>query len=100
MRDATSQYLERYAEPEAKLSQELSERYDFAFVVPAYAEPFALLDGYAAAARAAAGKVLLILIVNAPGDAPAEARAANEALWSALRELPGRSLGPHAWLAQ
>ncbi|HEY4156504.1 MAG TPA: hypothetical protein VGM29_00345 [Polyangiaceae bacterium] len=91
MRGAIDKYLARYAEPESRLASAIGERYQYALVVPACDERSDLLEGYEAAARAADGRVLVILVVNGPPDASASTRACNQALWSALRALPERA---------
>jgi hypothetical protein len=85
---AIEKYLARYAEPEARRVPKLSGPFYAALMVPAFAESEALLDGYRSAARAARGRVLLVLVVNAPPEASAEQREANAAL---LRSLGGGS---------
>jgi hypothetical protein len=85
---AIEKYLARYAEPEARRVPKLSGPFYAALMVPAFAESEALLDGYRSAARAARGRVLLVLVVNAPPEASAEQREANAVL---LRSLGGGS---------
>lgn len=96
MSSATDQYLERYAEPESRLAAEFrsDRRYARVLVVPACRERVALLDGYTAAAAAAPGPVLCVLVVNAPADAADGVHASNAEL---LAELRARLVPLGAW---
>ncbi|HLV67653.1 MAG TPA: hypothetical protein VKY73_17660 [Polyangiaceae bacterium] len=93
------QYLARYAEPEAGLAARVATRYFATLVVPALAESPALLDGVRAAARAATGRVLVIVVVNARASSPSEVRAENARLLAAFAELgPREALAPGAFV--
>jgi len=92
-------YLARYAEPEARLAERVATRYFAAVVIPAFAESPALLDGVRAAARAANGRVLVIVVVNARASSPPEARAENARAIAAFAALgPREPLAPGAFV--
>jgi hypothetical protein len=80
-----AKYLQRYAEPEARAVPRLAARHHAALVVPAFAESESLLDGYRTAARSAAGRIIVILVVNAPASASTAEREANAELLRSLR---------------
>jgi hypothetical protein len=82
---AYRKYLEKYAEPEARLARQLEQAYGAALVVPAYAEDVSLLADLEPALNAAATRVLLIVVVNATEDAEPATHAANQRLLDALR---------------
>lgn len=88
---ALAKYLARYAEPEASRVPSLPGPFYAALVVPAFAEAETLLDGYRNAARAARGRVLVVLVVNAPEGAAPEQLAANTALLKRLRPTAGEA---------
>jgi len=86
---AERKYLERHAEPEAALAQEISERLPRPFghivVIPCYGEGRGVervLESMPAGRR---GDVLTIVVVNQRGDAPAWAQASNRETLDALR---------------
>lgn len=82
---AFEKYFRRYAEPEANAVPRLPAPHYAALVVPAFAETEELLEGYRAAARAAPGRVVVVLVINAhDGASPAE-RATNARLLASLR---------------
>lgn len=83
---AVQKYLEQWAEPEAALAASIEGSYERTLVVPACAESAELLDGYTTAAQTSKGRTLLVLIVNAPDDAPEETHVRNRTLLEALRE--------------
>lgn len=100
MSRAEQQYLDRYAEPEARGIGALGRRFGHVLTIPAYGEGFELkraLDSIPAGAR---GDVLTVLVVNGRVDAPPAMRQANFALLEALRAEHGRgiSLAPNASL--
>lgn len=82
-----SQYLERHAEPEARLASCLADRYLATLVVPACGELASLLDGFQAALTAAPARVLLVLVVNATEAASAATHADNARLLAHLAGL-------------
>lgn len=93
---ALRKYLERYAEPEAAFARELGHQYAAALVVPLHAEDDSFVAHIAQAAAEAAGRVLVIAVVNATDAAPAPSHTQNERL---LRSLTGRLL-PRQELSQ
>ena len=78
-------YLARYAEPEHARAAEVRQRFERVIVVPARAESVCLLDGYRAAARAGAGRTLVVVVVNGAEECATEVHAQNARL---LAELP------------
>ncbi len=79
-------YLARYAEPEAALASAISDSYLAALSVPACAESASLLRGFEAALANAPGRVLLIVVVNAPQSAAEPVHLANARLLGELAE--------------
>lgn len=92
-RRISEKYCRSYAEPEVGLASAIDAEYARAVVVPAYRESASLIDGYSAAARAASGRTLVVVVVNGAIDRPPEAHAENEAL---LRQLLARGSQPSA----
>lgn len=100
---ALRKYLARYAEPDSGIASRAPRGYFAALVVPALAESSALLDGYRLAARAAPGRVLVVLVVNAPLGVPPELRDINAALIGALQAGTAgvcRPLGPGVFITE
>jgi hypothetical protein len=90
---ALRKYLERYAEPEAAWGRELHTQYSGAVVLPLQREDESFLESLAPALAAAAGRVLVIAVVNATDEAPAATHDANTHLLRVLSErlvMPGR----------
>jgi hypothetical protein len=83
-RGVGAQYFARYAEPEARLADALTERYLAALVVPVCGEAPALLDGFQNALSRAKERVLLILVVNATDAASSSIHAENQRLLAHL----------------
>jgi hypothetical protein len=84
-RDAAVQkYLEGYAEPEARLADELEGRFDVALVVPVCREASDFLEGYQGSIAGFDGRVLVIVVVNAPEDADAATLDENARLLADL----------------
>jgi hypothetical protein len=79
----TQKYLARYAEPEARLAEAAAGAWARALCVPACGEAPTLLEGFRDAAQSAHGRTLIILVVNAPGDAPESMHAQNRRLLDA-----------------
>lgn len=101
-----AKYFARYAEPEAKLSGELSERYLAALVVPVCGEAPSLLDGFRVALSRARGRVLMVLVVNATDAASRAIHTENQRLLSHLgvlfpeaRAISKEGVTARAWLA-
>jgi hypothetical protein len=102
-----AKYFAHYAEPEALLARELSERYLAALVVPVCGEAPSLLDGFQRALSGAAERVLLLLVVNATDAASAAIHAENQrllshlsALFPAARAIAHGGIGTKAWLGR
>ena len=65
MKQPIDQYLERYAEPEARDRQRLNKRFRHVVVIPAYDEPL----GFAQEILSTLGPdVLTIIVVNVPDN--------------------------------
>jgi hypothetical protein len=77
-------YLERYAEPEARMARELGHRYSAALVVPVHGEAPSFIDELEPALKAAPSRALLIVVVNATDAASEQVHDANAKLLSAL----------------
>jgi hypothetical protein len=77
-------YLVRWAEPEARALAWDDRAYTQVLAVPALGENVEFLQGYAAAARAAEGRVLVILVVNAAPESDAAHREENTRLLATL----------------
>jgi len=102
-----AKYFARYAEPEAKLADALSEHYLAALVVPVCGEAPSLLDGFAAALSRAGERVLLVLVVNATDAASAEIHAENQRLlwhlgklFPTARAISQDGVSARAWLGR
>jgi len=100
MSRAEQQYLDRYAEPEARGIGALGRRFGHVLTIPAYGEGSDLkraLDSIPAGPR---GDVLTVLVVNGRVDSPPVMQRANFALLDALRAERGRgiSVAPNASL--
>jgi len=100
-----AQYFARYAEPEAGLASELTERYLAALIVPVCGEAPSLLDGFEDALSRAPERVLLILVLNATDAGSATIHAENqrllahlEAKFPARRAIARDSVETRGWL--
>lgn len=85
MQKADHKYLHREAEPEARIAIP-ARTYGHALVIPAYGEGDNLLRTLGSVPSGPRGDVLIVLVVNARADAPAEMHAANQALLARLRD--------------
>jgi hypothetical protein len=95
--EASAQYRQRHAEPEASLAAQCHDTFDFVLVVPTYGESANFLDGYHAAAQEA-GRVLVVVVLNGRVGAPAAIDTANQACMRALHARFSLSaLGPDGW---
>lgn len=92
MSHALAKYLATYAEPEAARVADVPGGYAGVLVVPACREEVSLLNGFEEAARACAGRVLCILVVNGRSDAAAGVHTANDRLLADVRGRVGSSL--------
>jgi hypothetical protein len=79
-------YLERYAEPEARFARHLGHQYSGVVVVPAHGEAPTFLDELEPALRAASGRVLVVVVVNATEAASEQVHQANAQVLSALAQ--------------
>jgi hypothetical protein len=86
---ARRKYLERYAEPEARLAAGVGESYGAALIVPLRREDVGFLENLSPACSAAPERILVIAVVNATGDADPLVHQQNIRL---LRELNERLL--------
>jgi len=95
---AYRQYLEKYAEPEARFAQQIEQGYAAALVVPLHGEEPRFLDDLEPALSSATGRVLLIAVVNATDDAPSPVHEQNQRVLHELgaRLLPAQELTPVA----
>jgi len=89
---AQSQYLDRYAEPEARELGALRRRFGHVLTIPAYGEERELREALASIPAGPLGDVLIVLVVNARADAPQSMRDANLATLEALRAGGGRGI--------
>jgi hypothetical protein len=99
---AVTKYLARQAEPEAGGAAGIPDEFGHAVVVPAYAEGDALFTMLGSVPSGPAGRVLIVLVLNARADSSKAAREANAAVRDRLaRELPApvRTAGDHPLLA-
>jgi hypothetical protein len=83
---ALRKYLERYAEPEAAWGRDLHTQYSGVLVVPLQREDESFLDHLAPALSCAAGRILVIAVVNATDDAPAATHETNARLLRVLAD--------------
>jgi hypothetical protein len=84
---ARRKYLERYAEPEARLAGELGEVYGRALVVPLRREEPGFLENLRPACDAAPDRTLLIAVVNAVAEADGAVHEQNIRLLRELNDL-------------
>lgn len=86
---AIAKYLAHYAEPETPAGPRLTGEFGHALAVPAYAEAESLFSMLGSVRTGPLGSVLVILVLNARSDSPAQAHRLNEAARERLaRELP------------
>jgi hypothetical protein len=95
---AHRKYLEKYAEPEARLADQIEQGYGAALVVPLHGEEPSFLAELEPALLNAGARPLLIAVVNATDEAPQAAHEANQRLLAELtsRALPAQELAPVA----
>jgi hypothetical protein len=82
---AQQQYLERYAEPEAKIADRLTGTFGHALVVPAHDESDDLMRALQSVPTGPEGNVLLVLVVNAAPEAAAWVHDRNAEVLTLLR---------------
>jgi hypothetical protein len=95
---AEKQYLDRYAEPEARELGSLERRFGHVLTIPAYGEGRELRDALASIPEGALGDVLTVLVINGRTDSPRSMKEANLAMLEELRAGGGPSipLAPNA----
>ena len=87
---ALSKYLARHTEPESWAVEGLSGEFGHALVVPAYGERESLFALLASVPGGPAGRVLVVVVLNARADSPRSVHEANAAARERFdRELPG-----------
>ena len=95
-------YLRVHAEPEARVAERIDRDYARVLVVPAFLEAPSFLSNLRPACRAARGRTLCLVVVNAPEDAQEPARWQTAELATQLRahlQAPRRlSETPPIWL--
>jgi len=90
MSRAERQYLDRYAEPEARDVYARGRRFGHVLTIPAYGEGSELRRALASIPAGPRGDVLTVLVVNGRADSPRAAREANLALLETLAAEHGR----------
>ncbi len=78
------QYLSRHAEPEAAVADRLDGSFGHVLVVPAYGEGRSLFDTLGSVPRGPRGNTLLVVVLNARADSPADVHDANAQAREAL----------------
>jgi hypothetical protein len=89
---AQKQYLDRYAEPEARELGALRRRFGHVLTIPAYGEERELRRALASIPAGPLGDVLIVLVVNGRVDSPQSMRDANLATLEGIRTAGGRGL--------
>jgi hypothetical protein len=87
---AQQQYLDRYAEPEARDRGALRRPFGHVLTIPAYGEGRELREALASIPAGPLGDVLTVLVVNGRVDSPPSMRDANLATLEAARAAGGR----------
>jgi hypothetical protein len=104
MDETIARYLENDAEPETALAEVLEGSFGHAIEVPAYAETDSLFETLASVPEGPQGDVLIVVVLNARADSPAEVHEANRvaretiaavAPVSVVSETPDVRLFPH-----
>ena len=102
MARAVRKYLERHAEPEVAIADQIDRDYERTVVVPVCREALGFADGFAHAARTSSGRTLAIVVVNARADAGSSTHEQNlhliEAMCDEARGLRRLSESPPAWI--
>jgi hypothetical protein len=86
---ALEQYLDRYAEPEARELGAVQRQFGHVLTIPAYGEGRELHDALASIPAGPLGDVLTVLVVNGRADSPQTVRDANLATLEELRAAGG-----------
>src|SRR5262249_9686748 len=82
---AEQQYLDRHAEPEAKIADRLEGTFGHALVLPAHDESDELMRALQSVPRGPDGEVLVILVVNGTSEAPTWVHERNAGVLTLLR---------------
>jgi hypothetical protein len=82
---AQQQYLERHAEPEAKIADRLAGTFGHALILPAHDEGDDLMQALQSVPTGPDGDVLIVLVVNASPEAPAWVHERNAEVLTHLR---------------
>ncbi|HEX9287520.1 MAG TPA: hypothetical protein VF999_09675, partial [Thermoanaerobaculia bacterium] len=77
MSTTVEKYLACGVEPEAALADKLDEEFGHALQIPAYAETESLMDTLGSVPAGPMGRVLIVTVVNARADSPADVHEAN-----------------------
>jgi hypothetical protein len=75
--DAITAYLENHAEPESAVAARISATFGHAIEIPAYGERESLVRTLASVPRGPRGDVLIVVVLNARRNSPAEVHEAN-----------------------
>jgi hypothetical protein len=89
MPNAHKQYLDRYAEPEARELGAHTRRFGHVLTIPAYGEGQELQNALASIPAGPLGDVLTVLVVNGRADSPPAMRDANLATLEEVRSACG-----------
>ncbi|HLN92319.1 MAG TPA: hypothetical protein VK389_00525 [Thermoanaerobaculia bacterium] len=77
MSETISRYLSQSAEPEAALVERFEGSFGHAVEVPAYAETDSLFETLGSVPEGPAGEVLIVVVLNARADSPADVHDTN-----------------------
>ncbi|HEX5133758.1 MAG TPA: hypothetical protein VFW81_00050, partial [Thermoanaerobaculia bacterium] len=77
MSERISRYLSQSAEPEAALVERFEGSFGHAVEVPAYAETDSLFETLGSVPEGPAGEVLIVVVLNARADSPADVHDTN-----------------------
>ena len=100
MTRAEKQYLQRYAEPEARQLGAVRRRFGHVLTIPAYGEGPGLRNALASIPAGPLGDVLTVLVINGRANSPQSMKDANRAMLEELRAAGGRGveIAPNAAL--
>jgi len=89
---AQRQYLDHYAEPEARELAAPRRRFGHVLTIPAYGEGRELHQALASIPAGTLGEVLTVLVINGRADSPRSINQANHAMLDALRTAGGHGI--------
>ncbi len=92
MPNVHKQYLDRYAEPEARELGAQTRRFGHVLTIPAYGEGQELQNALASIPAGPLGDVLTVLVVNGRADSPPAMRDANLETLEEVRSACGRGV--------